>query len=211
MWLLRAAMFMLICVWMALAAGCGTSAPRFRADAEPADTSAGAEDDAQVAAIIRVEVLREDDRKVDAQAVAAGLSSDASAAALDDTPSGISRDKFLLDIIAFLSVPYSYGGTTKGGIDCSGFTSLMYATAGNVKIPRSTRDQYRVGTKVVRGKLRFGDLVFFNTTGRRPSHVGIYLENTMFAHASITDGVTLSSLESTYYRKRFIGARRILE
>ena len=58
-------------------------------------------------------------------------------------------------------------------------------------------------------ELQFGDLVFFNTTGRSPSHVGIYLEDDLFAHASVTYGVTISSLESTYYRKRLVGARRV--
>jgi cell wall-associated NlpC family hydrolase len=191
--------------------GCGTSAPRFRADAETDDTAVLADDDAMIPTPIEVEVVRDEERRIDAVSTAPRVARDSLPVIQDDTPAGIKRDKFLLDIIAFLKVPYSYGGSTKDGIDCSAFTSLIYASAGNILLPRSAREQYRVGSKVTKGKLRFGDLVFFTTAGRRPSHVGIYLENAMFAHASSSDGVTLSSLENAYYRKRFLGARRIVE
>ena len=80
-----------------------------------------------------------------------------------------------------------------------------------MSLPRSARDQFRVGAVVDSDQLEFGDLVFFNTTGRSPSHVGIYLEDDLFAHASVTSGVTISSLESTYYKKRFLGARRLVQ
>jgi cell wall-associated NlpC family hydrolase len=86
----------------------------------------------------------------------------------------------------------------------------VYDSAVQRRLPRSTVEQFRIGTKVGRGDLQFGDLVFFNTTGRVPSHVGIYIEDDLFAHASVTRGVTLSSIESSYYRKRFVGARRIV-
>jgi cell wall-associated NlpC family hydrolase len=78
-------------------------------------------------------------------------------------------------------------------------------------LPRSTTGQYHEGVRVKRHELRFGDLVFFNTTGRRPSHVGIYIEDDLFVHASVNFGVTISSMESTYYKDRFVGARRIIE
>jgi cell wall-associated NlpC family hydrolase len=67
-----------------------------------------------------------------------------------------------------------------------------------------------MGVEVERDSLQFGDLVFFNTTGRAPSHVGIYIEDYLFAHASVSSGVTISSLESTYYKGRYVGARRIV-
>ncbi|HXX63753.1 MAG TPA: NlpC/P60 family protein, partial [Bacteroidota bacterium] len=79
------------------------------------------------------------------------------------------------------------------------------------RLPRSTSDQFQEGAAVDRDGLRFGDLVFFNTTGDSPSHVGIYIEDDLFAHASVSVGVTLSSMESAYYRDRFIGARRVIE
>jgi cell wall-associated NlpC family hydrolase len=100
---------------------------------------------------------------------------------------------------------------SKEGIDCSGFASRVYAEATAHLIPRSTTEQFYIGQEVDKGDLQFGDLVFFNTTGRRPSHVGIYIEDDLFAHASVLSGVTISSLESTYYRKRYVGARRMVE
>jgi len=126
-------------------------------------------------------------------------------------PPALNRDRLLLDIVSMLGVPYSYGGTDKAGIDCSGFTALVYGSALGFRLPRSTADQFQEGTPVDRDGLRFGDLVFFNTTGDSPSHVGIYIEDDLFAHASVSFGVTISSMESAYYRDRFIGARRVIE
>jgi cell wall-associated NlpC family hydrolase len=100
---------------------------------------------------------------------------------------------------------------TRDGIDCSGFTALVYKDGARMTLPRSARAQFEAGTAVARRDLQFGDLVFFNTTGQVPSHVGIYVEDDLFAHASVTQGVTFSSLDSTYYRKRFVGARRVVE
>jgi cell wall-associated NlpC family hydrolase len=86
----------------------------------------------------------------------------------------------------------------------------VYESALNKKLPRSALEQYHSGTPVPKTSLQFGDLVFFNTTGARPSHVGIYIEDDLFVHASVVSGVTISSLESTYYKNRFVGARRIV-
>jgi cell wall-associated NlpC family hydrolase len=156
-----------------------------------------------MAARIREEELREDDRKVDLSSFRENIeSSDV------QTPPWINRDAVLLDVVSFLGVPYRYGGNTKTGIDCSGFTSTVYRNAMNVPLPRTARDQFSVGSPVDGKSLLFGDLVFFNTTGSGASHVGIYLEDDLFAHASVSYGVTISSLESTYYRTRFLGARR---
>jgi cell wall-associated NlpC family hydrolase len=187
---------------------CTTTAPRFRSGGS--STNTGASDDAAVASIVINETRAEDDRKVDPKHFQAIVHEHNAADTLDDTPAGLSRDKLLLDIVGFLGVPYKYGGQTRSGVDCSGFTALMYSSAASRQLPRSTVEQFATGNPVSDGKLRFGDLVFFNTTGRSPSHVGIFLEEDLFAHASVSDGVTLSSLQSTYYKKRFIGARRIL-
>jgi cell wall-associated NlpC family hydrolase len=124
-------------------------------------------------------------------------------------PAGIERDKLLLEAVAYLGVPYVYGGTSRTGMDCSGFTSRVYRDGARIELPRSTTGQYQSGIAVEADSLLFGDLVFFNTTGRSPSHVGIYLEDGLFAHASVSYGVTISSLQSTYYRNRFVGARRV--
>jgi cell wall-associated NlpC family hydrolase len=122
----------------------------------------------------------------------------------------LNRDHLLLEIVSLLGVPYEYGGVGRGGMDCSAFTEAVYGGALRLRLPRSTADQYAEGTEIGRERLRFGDLVFFNTTGESPSHVGIYIEDDLFAHASVSYGVTISSMESSYYRDRFIGARRIV-
>jgi hypothetical protein len=185
-------------------ASCTTTSPRFRND-DP-----DAEEEVRKADVIRREVLVEDDRKVDLSKVRSKLGKPRPATVTDDTPAGLNRDKLLLDVVSYLGVPYKYGGSSRKGIDCSGFTSSVYAAATDLKLPRSTREQFTVGTEIDRDELKFGDLVFFNTTGRHPSHVGIYIEDDLFAHASISEGVTFSSLDSKYYRKRWVGARRVV-
>jgi cell wall-associated NlpC family hydrolase len=188
-------------------AGCGASSPRFRG-AEAVERGADEEHEIRFAAKIREEEKKEDDRKVDASREARR-----SPAALPErenaVPGGIERDRFLLEAVSYLGVPYVYGGTSREGMDCSGFTSRVYRDGARIEIPRSTAGQYQTGFAVEADSLLFGDLIFFNTTGRSPSHVGIYLEDGLFAHASVSYGVTISSLESTYYKNRFVGARRV--
>lgn len=195
-----------------LVVGCTSSSPRFRAgDGSP--EIAGAEDDEiRFASKIREEEMREDDRKVDENEITRVTSrSQPSARYKNLVPKGLNRDHLLLSVVSYLGVPYVFGGTDKNGIDCSGFTSMIYGTAAGKQLPRSTTDQYNAGRDVAQTDLQFGDLVFFNTTGRRPSHVGIYIEDDLFAHVSVSRGVTISSLESTYYRRRFVGARRLFD
>ena len=188
-----------------LMASCASTNPRFRAEDDP-----DAAEEVSNAGTIKSELLLEDDKKVDVQRVRKKYENPSTGLIMDDTPAGLSRDKLLLDVVSYLGVPYKYGGTSKKGVDCSGFTSRVYASAADLTLPRSTREQFTVGSRVRRNELRFGDLVFFNTTGRSPSHVGIYIEDDLFAHASVSDGVTFSSLESAYYKKRFVGARRVV-
>lgn len=122
------------------------------------------------------------------------------------------REKMLLEVIKFIDAPYKYGGNGSKGIDCSAFTKQVYHNSIAVDIPRTAREQFTVGDKVGKDDLKFGDLVFFNTTKRAfPGHVGIYLGDNQFVHASRSLGVTVSSLDSTYYKKRFIAGRRIEE
>jgi len=182
--------------------GCSSSSPRFASSSDeevPLDR-------------IRAEERREDDHKVNLEELSRRLSSRPSTSERyrNGTPEGVDRDKMLLTIVGYLGVPYSFGGTSHAGMDCSGFTSTVYRSGASRMLPRSTREQYGAGRRVPDADLQFGDLVFFNTTGTSPSHVGIYIEDDLFAHASVTYGVTISSLESTYYRRRYIGARRVL-
>ncbi|NIM22248.1 MAG: NlpC/P60 family protein [Candidatus Latescibacteria bacterium] len=113
------------------------------------------------------------------------------------------------EILAHIGTPYA-GGNETGSLDCSEFAALVYKNSLNRLLPRTTKEQFKRGRKIDRASLRFGDLVFFNTTGENPSHVGIYIGDDLFAHASVTWGVTISSMNSTYFRKRFTGARRVL-
>lgn len=108
----------------------------------------------------------------------------------------------------YIGVPYVYGGTTASGLDCSGFTQLVYKELG-ISIPRTTGDQYNKGTSVSKSNLQVGDLVFFNTTGKVASHVGIYVGNNKFTHAGTSTGVTTSSLSESYWANRYTGAKRI--
>ena len=120
------------------------------------------------------------------------------------------REKMLMEIIKYLDTPYKYGGTTKSGIDCSAFTQNIYKDVFNVGLERSARLQFTQGIEISdKDKLVFGDLVFFNTRKRvKPGHVGIYIGENLFAHASSTNGVTISSLDYDYYSRRYMGARR---
>jgi hypothetical protein len=199
-------------------AGCFSPAPRFRSEPEgsAADTTVDqpdVDDEVRFSTKIREEVSTEDDRTVDLEKVQQQLANRPRPTAEygNLTPTGLNRDKVLLGVVGYLGTPYRRGGNGRRGIDCSGFTAAVYKEATEHSLPRSARGQYDVGAKVPKSELQFGDLVFFNTTGRVPSHVGIYIEDDLFAHASVTQGVTFSSLESTYYRKRFVGARRVVE
>ena len=106
-------------------------------------------------------------------------------------------------------VRYRSGGNDHKGIDCSGFTVAVYAAVYSITLPRVSRDQYQTARKISTTELQEGDLVFFNTRGRGVSHVGIYLGNNYFIHASVSKGVMVSSLFEPYYLQRFVGAGRI--
>ncbi|MEK6696994.1 MAG: NlpC/P60 family protein [Candidatus Deferrimicrobiota bacterium] len=109
-----------------------------------------------------------------------------------------------------LAVPYRFGGTTLWGLDCSGFVQKTFAFL-NLDLPRSAREQFREGAKVAKADLSPGDLVFFRTYAKYPSHVGIYLGDNRFVHASSREKkVTVDSLDTPYYVKRYIGAKRLL-
>ena len=120
------------------------------------------------------------------------------------------KEKMLMEIIKYLDTPYKYGGTTKDGIDCSAFTQVLFKDVFNVNLERSARLQFTQGKEIPgKDQLQFGDLVFFNTRKRvKPGHVGIFIGENLFAHASSEKGVTISSIDYDYYSKRYMGARR---
>ncbi len=133
-------------------------------------------------------------------------------AAQGTTMCGLAKQEIMDNIMDWIGTPYLFGGNTRRAIDCSAFVREIYHSTGNIMLPRTAREQNTVGIKVARKNLEFGDLVFFNTRrGVYVSHVGIYLGDNLFAHASSRYGVTVSSLESEYYNKRLIGAKRLTE
>jgi cell wall-associated NlpC family hydrolase len=110
----------------------------------------------------------------------------------------------------FLGVPYRWNGMSeRHGVDCSGLVKNLFDKL-NIEVPRSSREQYKIGEQVAKAELAVGDLVFFSTRGKIPSHVGIYIGDNQFIHAARrARQVIISNLSQAWYQKRFIGARRI--
>ena len=109
----------------------------------------------------------------------------------------------------YLGTPYVYGGTTTSGLDCSGFTSKVFADLG-VKLNRTSGSQYQQGTAVAKSDLQVGDLLFFNTSGKGISHVAIYIGDSKMIHSQTGKGVSYSSINDPYYwGSRYIGAKRV--
>lgn len=110
---------------------------------------------------------------------------------------------------SFLGARYRFGGNSRNALDCSSFTQQVFRDL-KISLPRTAREQFHVGSEVVRGDLKKGDLVFFQTYARFPSHVGIYLGNRKMIHASSRDRrVVISSMDTPYYLSRYLGARRV--
>ena len=106
-------------------------------------------------------------------------------------------------------VKYKFGGNSKRGIDCSAFTQRIFKEKFNIKIPRSTRTQVKVGEKIKKSQLKLGDLVFFKT-GKIDRHVGVYMGDGNFMHASIK-GVKFTKLNKAFYKKAYWTSRRIIK
>jgi cell wall-associated NlpC family hydrolase len=110
---------------------------------------------------------------------------------------------------SFLGARYQFGGSSRNALDCSSFVQQVFRDM-SVSLPRTAREQYTVGDVVLPSNLQKGDLVFFHTYARFPSHVGIYLGGNKMIHASSRDRrVVISSFNTPYYLSRFIGAKRI--
>ncbi len=104
---------------------------------------------------------------------------------------------------------HQLGGTGSRGIDCSGFVKAVYRDAFNINLPRTTKEQVHQGKSVARHELKPGDLVFFKPPGY-PRHVGIYLSQSKFVHASKSKGVTISKIDKYFWGNYFWTARRII-
>lgn len=126
---------------------------------------------------------------------------------IEDNGAGISKLK--KTAYSFLGARYRFGGNSRNSLDCSSFVQQVFREQ-KVSLPRTAREQFHVGTEVVRGDLRKGDLVFFQTYANFPSHVGIYLGDRKMIHASSRDHrVVISTMDTPYYISRYLGARRI--
>jgi peptidoglycan DL-endopeptidase LytE len=120
------------------------------------------------------------------------------------------RNLFVRVVKTFLGVPYKLGGSTLRGIDCSAFVKKIYEIF-NIELPRTTREQFSVGKKVEKGQLEEGDLVFFKRRGNS-AHVGIYIGDNQFVHASSYNRqVKIDYLDTPYYSKRFLRGVRVKE
>lgn len=113
-------------------------------------------------------------------------------------------------VASYLGVPYKYGGTSGNGIDCSGFVFLVFKEVYNVELPRSSGKMWKLGKIVSPNLARPGDLIFFRGGFlNRVNHVGIYMGNDRFVHASGTNGVIYSDINDDYYSRHFAAIRRI--
>lgn len=110
--------------------------------------------------------------------------------------------------LGIVGVPYKWGGVTPKGFDCSGFVWYVF-DKNAIHLPRTADVQYQAGQAVPRGNLQQGDLVFFTTYEPGASHCGIYLDNGKFIHASSSRGVMVSNLGDSYWKTRYLGARRV--
>lgn len=127
---------------------------------------------------------------------------------LPDIDSLSIRDRVTLFAKKMLDIPYKFGGSSFMGIDCSAYVQKVFGLI-DVPLPRTAREQFTVGEPVSKDDLSVGDLVFFRTYASFPSHVGIYLGNNLFIHASSKNRrVTIDNFDTPYYVKRFIGAKR---
>jgi len=128
---------------------------------------------------------------------------------LDVPVEEIRNEKLFAFIESWYGTPYRYGGFSKEGVDCSGFTQSFMSNMYQVNVPRMSAEQYNQSKRISRRELKEGDLVFFKTSGTSISHVGIYLRNNKFVHASTSGGVMINDLNDDYYSRRFAGSGRI--
>ncbi|BFU59365.1 MULTISPECIES: C40 family peptidase [Rodentibacter] len=121
--------------------------------------------------------------------------------------SGLIGDKALVGVYnEWVGTRYRMGGTNKRGIDCSAFMQTAFWSAYGIELPRSTAEQRHLGRKIGKQELQKGDLVFF----RGNNHVGVYIGNNRFMHASSSQGVTISSLNENYWARTYTQSRRIM-
>lgn len=126
-----------------------------------------------------------------------------------EAASSVASTQIVSSAKSLIGIKYRYGGTTKAGFDCSGFVGYIFKQNG-VSLPRTAAGIYSTGTAVKKANLTVGDLVFFNTTGKGVSHVGMYIGSGKFIHASTSKGVRVDKLNDPYYwGNKYVGAKRV--
>lgn len=118
-------------------------------------------------------------------------------------------EKLIKEVIGWLGTPYVYGGEEKSGTDCSGFIMQVYKVIYGKETARSASGLYEQCIKVKKEKLQQGELVFFKINTEKVGHVGIFLQDSYFIHASSSKGVMVSSLETEYWAKYFVSGGRL--
>lgn len=131
------------------------------------------------------------------------------AAKLGVNESDIKNETLYKFINEWQGVPYKYAGKDKAGIDCSGFTSTLYLKVYKKTISSNTKALVGEVKKISQSDLKEGDLVFFNTDGKSVSHVGVYLQNSKFVHASTKKGVMISDMNEPYFVKTYVSSGRV--
>lgn len=192
--------------------GCSSSSPRFGKGEKKATGSSSDHSGTRFSSKEVEEERKEDTKKVGSEEIEK-IKTGSRDFKKEKNPAikPLDQSKMMREISRFMGVRYVYGGMTHDGLDCSGYTVLVYKNSVGKPLPRTSAEQAKLGKSIRFEDLKFGDLLFFNTTGEPASHVGIYLGDDLFAHASVSLGVTISSLQSFYYEKRYEGARRIIE
>ncbi len=122
---------------------------------------------------------------------------------------GTENPLLIREVSSWMGVPHRYGGMNRSGADCSGFVWNVYMNTFEIRLPRSTEGMSGAVRKIRKRRLREGDLVFFRTMGRKTSHVGIFLSDNKFIHASTSRGVVVNDLNEPYYAKRFVYGGRV--
>lgn len=115
----------------------------------------------------------------------------------------------LTEAFEWQGTPYKMGGTTRRGVDCSGFVMQTYVNSLGIKLPRTSAAQAKFCKKIKKKDMVPGDLVFFNTSGKDVSHVGLYIGQGQFIHASSSKGVMVSHLDHDYWHKRLVMCGRV--
>jgi murein DD-endopeptidase / murein LD-carboxypeptidase len=112
-------------------------------------------------------------------------------------------------IAGYMATPYERGGSGVLGLDCSGFVYVVYRDYDGTRLPLTVQTLYRLDDRVDQDDLSYGDLVFFRTDGRKVTHVGIYIGQSKFVHASESRGVVIDDMSSDTFASEYAGARRI--